>query len=66
MTILISQKLVKFQKEEIEKNQGVVSCKNLNIEADSLKVIAKNAGKISDGKAAGSDSWLFVDEIIIE
>ena len=60
-------KVSEVSKEEIEKNQGVVICKNLNIEAQYVKVIAKNAGKISDGKAgAGSDSWLFVDEIIIE
>ncbi len=32
-----------------------------------IRVVAKNAGLIPDGKqGAGKDSWLFVDEIIIE
>jgi hexosaminidase len=32
-----------------------------------VKVIAENAGKIPEGKpGAGNDSWLFVDEIMIE
>ncbi len=32
-----------------------------------VKVVAKNAGTIPDGKpGAGKDAWLFVDEIIIE
>ena len=60
-------KVIEVSKEEIQKNQGVVICKNLNIEVQYVKVIAKNAGKIPNGKAgAGSDSWLFVDEITIE
>ena len=35
--------------------------------AQFIKVIATNLGKISDGNpGAGSDAWLFVDEIGVE
>jgi hexosaminidase len=53
--------------EEIEKANGKLA---INFETKSIKwikVIAQNNGIISDGNpGAGSNSWLFVDEITVE
>ncbi len=53
--------------EELKKMNEVVE---LNFEERSsryIKVIAKNPGKIPDGKqGSGNNSWMFVDEISVE
>lgn len=53
--------------DEIKKLNEVI---DLNVGEQSswyVKVIAKNAGKIPDGKqGSGNNAWLFVDEIVIE
>ncbi len=53
--------------EEIERTNGKLVAHFENIKAQWIKVIAKNNGIISDGNpGAGSNSWLFVDEISVE
>ena len=43
------------------------SFENENTKAKYLKVIAKTVGKLpQEHPAAGSDAWIFVDEVIIE
>ncbi|NHM00691.1 glycoside hydrolase family 20 protein [Flavobacterium difficile] len=47
--------------------KGELELKINNISTQFIKIIARNAGKIPEGKAgAGSNAWLFVDEIGIE
>ena len=71
--ILVSKNGKKFKsvKEistaEISKMDGTVSIDFKKQKAKFIKVIALNAGKIPEGKVgAGSDAWLFVDEIMVE
>jgi hexosaminidase len=71
--ILVSNDGVNFQSlkqvslDEIKVMKGEIKV-NFEIQkAQYIKVIAQNKGKIQDGLAgAGSESWLFVDEIGIE
>ncbi|MGX7667440.1 glycoside hydrolase family 20 protein [Flavobacterium pedocola] len=57
----------KVSATEIAQLKGVVSLNFEKQKAKYIKVVAPNAGKIPDGKAgAGSDSWLFADEIMVE
>ncbi len=53
--------------EEIEKANGKLTIIFETKSIKWIKVIAQNNGIISDGNpGAGSNSWLFVDEIIVE
>nr|WP_294938070.1 family 20 glycosylhydrolase [uncultured Flavobacterium sp.] len=61
------QTVKKVSAEEIIQMKGIVEMKFEKQKAKYIKVIAENAGKIPDGKpGAGSNSWLFVDEIMVE
>lgn len=61
------QSVKKVTAEEISTMKGVVAVEFGKQKAKYLKVIAPSAGKIPDGKpGAGSDCWLFVDEIMVE
>lgn len=61
------QSLRRVNIEEMEVMKGKVVVTFPKIKAKQVRVIAKNNGIISDGKpGAGSNSWLFVDEISIE
>ncbi|MEK8179431.1 family 20 glycosylhydrolase [Flavobacterium buctense] len=52
---------------EIKEVKGTVAVNFKSQNAQYIKVIATNLGKISEGNpGAGSDAWLFVDEIGIE
>jgi hexosaminidase len=73
MTIWVSNDGKNFEQvsmissEEIERTNGKLVAHFENIKAQWIKVIAKNNGIISDGNpGAGSNSWLFVDEISVE
>ncbi len=73
LEILTSLDGVKFKSiktislDEIVKAKGQLSIRIKNKKARYVKVIAQNNGKIEDGKqGAGSDAWLFVDEIGID
>jgi hexosaminidase len=53
--------------EDVRRVGGVVAMDIGNRRARFLKVFAKNAGKIPDGKqGAGNNAWLFADEILVE
>lgn len=57
----------KLSEEEIKQQGSVMEIDIGSHSARYVKVIAQNAGKIPSGKpGAGSNAWLFVDEIIIE
>ncbi|WP_313807574.1 family 20 glycosylhydrolase [Flavobacterium sp.] len=57
----------KVTTSEIGKMKGIVSVTIGKQKATHIKVVAVNAGKIPDGKpGAGAESWLFVDEIMVE
>lgn len=57
----------KLSLEDIQKAKGILSVNFKSTEAQFVKVIAKNAGKIADGRpGAGSNAWLFVDEISVD
>ena len=59
--------LSKISENEIRKVHGLIETKIDNRSARFIKVIARNAGKIPDGKqGSGNDAWLFVDEISVE
>lgn len=61
------QSVKKVTAEEIRKMNGVVAIDFNKQKTKYIKVIAPNAGKIPEGKpGAGSDCWLFVDEIMVE
>jgi len=61
------QSVKKVTAEEIAQSKGIVEIGFGKQKAKYIKVIAPNAGKIPDGKpGAGSDCWLFVDEIMVE
>lgn len=63
----VFQSVKKVTAEEISKKKGVVAINFNKQKTKYIKVIAPNAGKIPDGKpGAGSDCWLFVDEIMVE
>lgn len=63
----VFQSVKKVTAEEISKMKGVVAIDFNKQKTKYIKVIAPNAGKIPDGKpGAGSDCWLFVDEIMVE
>ena len=73
VTILLSENGKDFKQvkvlsaAEISSLKGIIAMNIGKQQARFVKVIARNAGKIPDGKAgAGADSWLFVDEIMIE
>ncbi|TGD57385.1 beta-N-acetylhexosaminidase [Flavobacterium humi] len=52
---------------EIIKMKGIVTIQCNKQQAKYIQVIAKNAGKIPEGKeGAGADAWLFADEIMVE
>ncbi len=52
---------------EIITMKGIITVEFKQETAQFIKVIAQNIGKIPDGKqGAGSDAWLFVDEIMVE
>ncbi len=53
---------------EVVKSAGGVVVMNIDDrKARYLKVFARNAGKIPDGKqGAGNNAWLFADEIVVE
>lgn len=56
----------KLTLEDIKKAKGILSVNFKSTDAQFVKVIAKNAGKIADGMpGAGSNAWLFVDEISV-
>jgi hexosaminidase len=53
--------------EEMEQNNGKLVVDFDKQRVQKIRVIAQNNGIIPDGKpGAGSNSWLFVDEISIE
>lgn len=57
----------KLTLEDIKKAKGILSVNFKSTDAQFVKVIAKNAGKIADGMpGAGSNAWLFVDEISVD
>jgi hexosaminidase len=61
------ESLKQFSLEEITKVKGEVVVTNLSNKAKYVKVFATNLGKIPDGNpGAGSNAWLFVDEIGVE
>lgn len=71
--ILISNDGITFQSytqistETILLAKGELELKINNISTQFIKIIARNTGKIPEGKAgAGSNAWLFVDEIGVE
>jgi hexosaminidase len=61
------QSVKKVTVEEIRQTKGIVAIQFDKQKAKYIKVIAPNAGKIPEGKpGAGSNCWLFVDEIMVE
>ena len=53
--------------KEIHENKGKIIVEFNKQNVQFIKVIAENNGIIADGKpGAGSNSWLFVDEISVE
>ncbi len=61
------QSLKQISAEEIKSAKGELVIPVTNKKAQFIKIIALNTGKIPDGMAgAGSNAWLFVDEIGIE
>jgi hexosaminidase len=59
--------LRKLSAEEIKKSNEVIEM-NVGVQsARFIRVMAKNAGKIPDGKqGSGNDAWMMVDEISVE
>ena len=73
ITILISENGIDFKElkqlstSEINEMKGMITFGFSKEKAQYIKVIAQNAGKIPLGKVgAGSDAWLFVDEISVQ
>jgi hexosaminidase len=71
--ILVSNDGINFERakqvssEEIVQMRGEVAVNDISKKGRFLKVIATNFGKIPDGNpGAGSNAWLFVDEIGVE
>lgn len=61
------ESVAKLNSSEIKDVKGEVVLEVKSKNAQFIKVIATNLGKISDGNpGAGSDAWLFVDEIGVE
>jgi hexosaminidase len=56
-----------ISQKEIETKKGKVVIEFPKLKAKFIKIVAINNGIIADGKpGAGSNSWLFVDEISVE
>ena len=77
ISIMSSKDSINWEKSEKIKSFGntkkrgkfikKASFKNLELEVRYLKIFAKNIKKLpSWHEAAGSGSWLFIDEIIVE
>jgi len=71
--VLVSNDGINFRsvisvlQEEIKKSNGKIEYEIYSIKAQFVKIIATNFGKIPDGMpGAGSNAWLFVDEIGVE
>lgn len=61
------QSIQLISKQEIETKRGKVVVEFQKLKAKFIKIVAINNGIISDGNpGAGSNSWLFVDEISVE
>lgn len=61
------ENVTKLSLSEIKDVRGEVVLDVKGIKARYIKIIATNLGKIPDGNpGAGSDAWLFVDEIGVE
>lgn len=61
------ESVAQLNSSEIKDLKGEVVLEVKSKKAQFIKVIATNLGKISDGNpGAGSDAWLFVDEIGVE
>ena len=61
------QSLKQISSEEIKSAKGILAVSVTKTTAQFIKIIALNTGKIPDGMAgAGSNAWLFVDEIGVE
>jgi hexosaminidase len=61
------ESVAQLNSSEIKDVKGEVVLEVKGKKAQFIKVIATNLGKISDGNpGAGSDAWLFVDEIGVE
>ena len=61
------QSIQTISQKEIEIKKGNVVIEFPKLKAKFIKIVAKNNGIIADGKpGAGSNSWLFVDEISVE
>ena len=61
------QSLKQISSEEIKSAKGELAINVNNTKTQFIKIMAVNAGKIPDGMAgAGSNAWLFVDEIGVE
>lgn len=57
----------KMALQDIKNAKGIIKVNFKSTDAQFVKVVAKNAGKIPDGMpGSGSNAWLFVDEIGIE
>jgi len=73
ITILVSENGIDFKEvkqvslSEITEMKGVIGIDFSKEKAQYVKVIAQNAGKITLEKiGAGSDAWLFIDEISVQ
>ena len=56
-----------ISQKEIEIKKGKVVIEFPKLKAKFIQIVAKNNGIIADGNpGAGSNSWLFVDEISVE
>ena len=77
ISIMSSKDSINWEKSEKIKSFGNIkkrgkfikkaSFKNLELKVRYLKIFAKNIKKLpSWHEAAGSESWLFIDEIIVE
>lgn len=61
------EQLAAITAEEMEQNNGKLVVNFDKQRAQKIRVIAQNNGIIPDGKpGAGSNSWLFIDEISVE
>ncbi|MFY7987652.1 MAG: discoidin domain-containing protein [Flavobacterium sp.] len=61
------ESVAQLNSSEIKEVKGEVVLDVKSMKAQYVKVIATNLGKIQDGNpGAGSEAWLFVDEIGVE
>ena len=57
----------KLTSAEIKSSNGIIEVKVNPQKAQFVKIVATNLGKIAEGNpGAGSDAWLFADEISVE